>query len=81
MHQWGGDRCLVIYLLSLGGGERLPESRYINFEPSIYAQAEHAAIIHFYGTHRFHRLLYPQLAENCVRRLDHSPSGDLASSP
>jgi hypothetical protein len=69
MHQWGGDQCLVIYLLSIGGAERLPVDRYINFEPSIRASAEQAAMIHFYGTHRFHGLVYPRLAAACVRRL------------
>jgi hypothetical protein len=76
MHQWGGDQCLVIYLLSIGGGTRLPEDRYINFEPSIRDSADAAAVIHFYGTHRFEAGVYPRLAAACVHRLsqDRSPA-------
>jgi hypothetical protein len=69
MDQWGGDQCLIIYLLSIGGGERLPAERYLNFEPSVKRAATDASIIHFYGTHRFHGLVYPTLAAKTVRRL------------
>jgi hypothetical protein len=69
MHQWGGDQCLVIYLLSTAGAERLPGDRYLNFDPSVREAAEGASIIHFYGTHRFHGLVYPRLAAAAVRTM------------
>ncbi len=69
MRQWGGDQCLVIYLLSVGKADRLPDRQYINFEPSLAATAIAAKIIHFYGTHRFHGAVYPRLAAAAVRRL------------
>jgi len=72
MDQWGGDQCLIIYLLSTAGAERLPPGRYVNFEPSVRNAAKHASIIHFYGTHRFHGLVYPDLASATVRRLRRS---------
>jgi hypothetical protein len=74
MAQWGGDQCLIIYLLSTAGAYRLPPDRYVNFEPSVRAAASDMCIIHFYGTHRFHRLIYPRLAANVVRRLRHANS-------
>jgi hypothetical protein len=69
MQQWGGDQCLVIYLLSTGSATRLPADRYLNFDPTVRAAAEKACIIHFYGTHRFHARVYPRLAAQAVRRL------------
>jgi hypothetical protein len=69
MAQWGGDQCLVIYLLSTAGAERLPPDRYVNFEPAVEPTAYQKCIIHFYGTHRFHGLVYPRLAASVVRRL------------
>ena len=69
MQQWGGDQCLVIYLLSIGGGERLPADRYFNFEPSVRGKAANACVIHFYGTHRFEANVYPTLATSVVDRL------------
>ena len=69
MHQWGGDQCLVIYLLSTAGAERLPPDRYVNFEPAVEPASAEKCIIHFYGTHRFHRLVYPRLAADVVQRL------------
>jgi hypothetical protein len=69
MDQWGGDQCLVIYLLSIGGGERLPSDRYFNFEPSVRGKAANASVIHFYGTHRFDGGVYPELGARVVQRL------------
>jgi hypothetical protein len=69
MSQWGGDQCLIVFLLSVHGGDRLPSDRYLNFEPSVRDQAQRASVIHFYGTHRFHRLVYPNLAAATVARL------------
>jgi hypothetical protein len=69
MNQWGGDQCLVIYLLSTAGAQRLPTDRYVNFEPSVQAIAHEMCVIHFYGTHRFQGLVYPRLAAQAVERL------------
>ncbi len=69
MEQWGGDQCLIIYLLSAGGAERLPQEGYLNFEPTLSKRAGNAKMVHFYGTHRFHKLIYPRLASEAVRRL------------
>ena len=75
MQQWGGDQCLIIYLLSAGGAERLPEDSYLNFEPRLKDAATRAKIVHFYGTHRFHGLVYPRLAAETVRRLRRDAGG------
>lgn len=69
MSQWGGDQCLIIYLLSVHGGTLLSSDRYLNFEPSLRNLAEGASMIHFYGTHRFHGLVYPRLAAATIQRL------------
>ena len=69
MEQWGGDQCLIVYLLSAAGAERLPQDRYLNFEPSLKSQMDRAVMVHFYGTHRFHAGTYPRLAADTVRRL------------
>jgi hypothetical protein len=74
MRQWGGDQCLVIYLLSTAGALRLPPDRYINFEPSIRDEAQDMCMVHFYGTHRFHGLVYPRIAADVVKRLGGSQS-------
>jgi hypothetical protein len=74
MQQWGGDQCLIIYLLSSAAAERLPEDRYLNFEPKLEGLVDAAVMVHFYGTHRFHGGNYPRLAANTVRRLQ-APGG------
>jgi hypothetical protein len=79
MAQWGGDQCLVIYLLSIAGARRLPPDRYVNFEPSLEAGAANMCMIHFYGTHRFRGLVYPRLAAAAVKRL--AQGAGLGSSP
>jgi len=73
MEQWGGDQCLVIYLLSTRGGVRLPPDQYFNFEPSVRENVGEARVIHFYGTHRFEGGVYPRLAAAVVRRLQVRP--------
>jgi hypothetical protein len=55
MDQWGGEQCIVIYLLSVGAGERLPAPRYLNFDPQVIDAVNDSSMIHFYGTHRFYR--------------------------
>jgi len=74
MDQWGGEQCIVIYLLSTANAERLPAESYVNFDPSVAGRAYEANIIHFYGTHRFYRLLYPRLAARAVRSMKRSHS-------
>jgi hypothetical protein len=69
MEQWGGDQCLIIYLLSVAGAERLPQNQYLNFEPKLKPLVDRAVMLHFYGTHRFHAGIYPRLAADAVRRL------------
>jgi hypothetical protein len=69
MEQWGGDQCLVIYLLSVAGANRLPAELYFNYEPSLRAQVRKAHVIHFLGTYRFKRFVYPRLAFSAVCRL------------
>src|SRR5262249_352465 len=39
MEQWGGEQCLVIYLLSTAGAQRLPSDRYFNFDPAVASRA------------------------------------------
>ena len=68
--QWGGDQCVVIYLLSAAGADRLNEERCFNFDPSKVTACAEAEIIHFYGTHRFYQGIYPaQAAAVCAELL------------
>jgi hypothetical protein len=81
MQQWGGDQCLVIYLLSTRGAQRLPGDRYLNFDPAVQARARDACVIHFYGTHRFRSLVYPRLAADAVRRMFTASAARRGGSP
>jgi hypothetical protein len=62
MFKWGGEQCLVLYLLSLAGARRLGPVHYFNFFPSLLDQLEHAHAVHFFGTHRFFGNAYSRAA-------------------
>ncbi len=70
MDQWGGEQCAVIFLLSIHGGRFLPTEGYFNFwPPACLPKLEHAEAVHFLGTNRFYRLIYPRLARAVARSL------------
>ena len=69
MEEWGGEQCVVIFLLSIAGAFRLDPSRYVNFAPDAADGIATAALVHFYGTHRFWKNLYSRFAAQVVREL------------
>ena len=69
MEQWGGEQCTVVYLLSVAGGEFLGPERNFNFFPELADRVPGAGVVHFLGTNRFYRNLYPRLAGDVGRRL------------
>jgi len=69
MEQWGGEQCTVIYLLSTSGAFRLPPDRCFNYSPASESSLGDAQVVHFYGTHRFHKGHYPSLAAQIVSTL------------
>jgi hypothetical protein len=71
MLEWGGEQCLVIYLLSRAGATRLDPTRYFNFFPSVIPQLEGACAVHFFGTYRFFGDAYPRAAREVVSDLFH----------
>jgi hypothetical protein len=62
MREWGAEQCLVIFLLSSAGAVRLDPEHCFNFEPAWADRFADAHVIHFYGTYRFSRGIYPRLA-------------------
>lgn len=66
MRQWGGDQCVVIFLQSAAGADRLSPDRYLNFVPGFEEQAALANLIHFFGTYRFHKGIYAKLARRVI---------------
>jgi hypothetical protein len=69
MAEWGGEQCLVVYRLSTSNAVRLDVRKYFNFAPEAMDRLNEAAVIHFYGTFRFHRGVYRRLAAEVVREL------------
>src|SRR5262249_12142732 len=69
MEQWGSEQCTVIFLLSIAGAERLDSNRCLNFDPDCLDKAANAEILHFYGTYRFYKSVYPRLASRVVAEL------------
>jgi hypothetical protein len=69
MREWGGEQCLVIYLLSVAGGDRFDPDRYVNFDPAYAGAMEKVVLAHFYGTYRFYDNVYPKLASEIARGL------------
>ncbi len=69
MKQWGADQCVVIYLLEASGAARLSPRHYINYDPSCDSLVPEAHVIHFYGTHRYHRHLYTRLVAKVAAEL------------
>jgi hypothetical protein len=75
MHEWGGEQCTVIYLLSEAGGRRFDPERYINFDPRCAGKINSVDLAHFYGTYRFYRNNYPALAAGIAQSLTRAPVG------
>jgi hypothetical protein len=78
MKEWGGEQCLVIYLLSVAGATRLESTRCINFDPSCLDKLDKAQVLHFYGTYRFYRGLYPRLAARVAADMMRVSRGEAA---
>jgi hypothetical protein len=73
MTEWGAEQCLVLFLLTTAGAPRLSAAHYINYDPSCYGGIGEVHVAHFYGTHRFHRNLYPRLAARVIAELNAGP--------
>ena len=69
MAEWGGEQCLVVFRLSTADPIRLDIRKYFNFGPETLDRLSEAAVIHFFGTYRFDRGIYPRLAREVVRDL------------
>lgn len=69
MQEWGSEQCIVIYLLAATGARRLDPRRYLNFDPTARPHVEAAACIHFYGTYRYYRRIYPDLVLRVSREI------------
>ncbi|HXH23617.1 MAG TPA: hypothetical protein VNI78_00120 [Vicinamibacterales bacterium] len=69
MHRWGGEQCIVIYLLTAAGATRLDPERHFNFGPRYVERCQSAAIVHFFGTHRFYRHVYTAMARRVAGSL------------
>jgi hypothetical protein len=72
MAQWGSEQCTVIYLLQASGGTRLDPLRYLNYDPTCDPLLAEACAVHFYGTYRYHRGIYPRLAARIAAGLQHA---------
>jgi len=69
MFEWGGEQCLVIYLLSLAGADRLDPVHYFNFFPNLLEKLGSARAVHFFGTYRFFRNAYCRAGARIVSDL------------
>jgi hypothetical protein len=69
MAEWGGEQCLVVYVLSTSDPIRLDVRKYFNFSPEAMDRLNEVAVAHFYGTFRYYRGVYPRLAAGVVRDL------------
>jgi hypothetical protein len=70
MAEWGGEQCLVVYVLSTSDPIRLDVRKYFNFAPEAMDRLNEVAVAHFYGTFRFHGGVYQRLAAEVVRDLE-----------
>ena len=59
----------MIYLLSLAGACQLDPVHNFNFFPSLRDELGMAQVVHFFGTHRFFRNVYPRAAARVVSQL------------
>jgi hypothetical protein len=69
MAEWGGEQCLVVYLLSTSSPIKLDPRRYVNYSPEVAGMMDEVAVAHFYGTYRFLSGTYPRLAAKVVEEL------------
>jgi hypothetical protein len=72
MAQWGSEQCTVIYLLLASGGTRLDPLRYLNYDPTCDDLLDEACAVHFYGTYRYRRRIYPRLAARVAMDLQNA---------
>jgi hypothetical protein len=69
IRKWGGEQCVIIFLLSVQGAYRLDPEVYVNFSPSLQHTIDKCSIVHFYGTARFHLNVYARLSATIVGEL------------
>jgi hypothetical protein len=69
LHHWGGDQCIVIYLLTAANAYRLSEELYLNFWPDEEQRVDNAHIVHFLGTNRHDRGVYRRVAGRRIGEL------------
>ena len=69
MAEWGGEQCLVVYVLSTSDPIRLDVRKYFNFAPEAMDRLSEVAVAHFYGTFRFYDAVYQRQAAEVVRDL------------
>jgi hypothetical protein len=80
MFEWGGEQCLVIYLLSLAGADRLDPVHYFNFFPNLLEKLESARAVHFFGTYRFFRNAYSRAGARIVSNLGRPSESELCKN-
>ncbi len=69
MHEWGGEQCTVVFLLSVAGANRLSSEHYLNYYPEVEDRLSTAALVHFIGTNRFRRGHYFRMASMLIAEL------------
>ncbi len=80
LQRWGSDQCLIIYLLSAAGAHRLDQELYRNFLPEDAATLDRRVLLHFFGTHRFYKQIYTNLAAGVVAQLPKAPTQPLGEA-
>lgn len=69
--RWGSEQTMHGLLLGAKGAVALPSDEYMVFTDLNSERAAQAKFVHFIGEYRYHRMLYPRLAAQVIRRLGH----------
>lgn len=69
--RWGSEQTMHGLLLGGKGAMPLPTDEYMVYTDLNSDRAAHAKFVHFIGEYRYHRMLYPRLAAQVIRRLGH----------
>lgn len=69
--RWGSEQTMHGLLLGAKGALALPSDEYMVFTNLNSDRAAQAKFVHFIGEYRYHRMLYPRLAAQVIRRLGH----------
>ncbi len=68
--KWGSEQTTHGLLLCSKGAEALPIGEYFVFTQLNANQAKDATFVHFVGENRFHRFIYPELANKIIKSLN-----------